>query len=164
MKLLRFIAVVLFASAAPLCTRAIAEPLDKAACLNLEVAQKRLLTREMQTALEQGPDWVKDHLETKEIEKVREFLEVEEMIKFRCRGGGVVRSTANTATSPGTADMPPLPDRKPASPQSAVAAGDDTPLPDRKPGSQSSSTADAKPSQTVADSDKTPASKVKATR
>ena len=41
----------------------------------------------MQAALERGPDWVKDHLNDLEIERVREFLRVEEMIKFRCRTG-----------------------------------------------------------------------------
>lgn len=167
MPLLRFIAVALFTSVAAV--GAMAEPLDKAACLNLQLAQKRLLTREMQAALDQGPDWVKNHLETAEIEKVREFLEIEEMIKFRCRGGGVPKPTVNAATNatttPGDADAVPLPDRKPALPPSAVATGEgNTPLPERKPDSQSSATADAKPSQTVADSDKTAPSKTKATR
>lgn len=166
MKLLRFNAVAIFAlvTAAPLGASVLAEPLDKEACLNLQVAQKRLLTREMQAALDQGPDWVKSHLETNEIEKVREFLEIEEMIKFRCRGGGVDRSTVNAATTFGDADTPPLPDRKPPPPPSVVAAGEDAPLPDRKPGGPSSAAADAKPSQTVADSAKTPPSKTKATR
>ena len=71
----------------PLAARAFAEPLDKDACANLQLEQKKLLTPAMQAALERGPDWVKDHLNDQEIEKVRDFLEVEEMIKFRCRTG-----------------------------------------------------------------------------
>ena len=87
--LLRFIAVAFLASssAVPLAARAFAEPLDKDACANLQLEQKKLLTPAMQAALERGPDWVKDHLNDQEIEKVRDFLEVEEMIKFRCRTG-----------------------------------------------------------------------------
>jgi hypothetical protein len=116
----------------------------------------------MQAALDHGPDWVKDHLDSAEIEKVRAFLDVEAMIEFRCRGGGV--TTSETAAT-GDPDIPPLPDRKPSPPPSAVAAGDpDTPLPDRKPGSAQPPAADLSASQTVADSDKTAPPKTKATR
>ena len=52
---------------------AIAEPLDKESCANLQVERKKLLTREMQAALEHGPDWVKDHLDDESIGKVRQF-------------------------------------------------------------------------------------------
>jgi hypothetical protein len=146
MPLLRFIAVALVtsSSALPLGASAVAEPLDKQACLNLQGERKKLLTREMQAALEHGPDWVKDHLNTGEIETVRQFLAIEEMIEFRCRGGGVAKPIESAATSPTDPDTVPLPDRKPTPPPSA--------------------TADAKPSQTIADSDKTAPSKMKATR
>jgi len=142
MPLLRFIAVALFASAMPLAV--IAEPLDKAACLNLQVAQKRLLTREMQAALDHGPDWVKKHLDTGDIEKVREFLEIEEMIKFRCRTG--------------------VPKPSPPAPPPAPVSAEGVPLPDRNPNRGATAAVDAKPSQTVADSDKTAPSKTQATR
>ena len=163
MPLLRFIAVTLVTAgiAAPFC--AVAEPLDKESCLKLEGERRKLLTREMQAALDHGPDWVKDHLDTAEIEKVREFLDVEAMIEFRCRGGGVTKSSETAAT--GDPDIPPLPDRKPTPPPSAVAAGDpDTPLPDRNPNAAAPATVDLNASQTVADSDKTAPPKMKATR
>jgi hypothetical protein len=97
----------------------------------------------MQAALDQGPDWVKHHLNDDAIGKVRHFLTVEEEIQFRCRGGGVAKVTAKPAeTGPG--DAVPLPERKPTLP---TAESDDT-----------------KPSQAVADSDKTPPGKSKATR
>ena len=35
-----------------------AEPLDKESCANLQIERKKLLTRDMQAALDQGPDWV----------------------------------------------------------------------------------------------------------
>ena len=163
MPLLRFIAVALVAAstAAPFC--AVAEPLDKESCLKLQGERRKLLTREMQAALDHGPDWVKDHLDTAEIEKVRAFLDIEAMIEFRCRGGGVTKPSETAAT--GDPDIPPLPDRKPTPPPSAVAeSGPDTPLPDRNPNSAAPATANVNASQTVADSDKTAPPKTKATR
>ena len=126
-------------------TAASAEPLDKDACANLQVERNRLLNRDMQAALDQGPDWVKHHLNDEAIDRVKHFLSVEEQIQFRCRGGGVAKVPAKSAeTPPGEAATVPLPDRKPTVP---AAASDD-----------------GKPSQAVADSDKTPPGKSKATR
>ena len=124
---------------------AVAEPLDKESCGNLQVERSKLLTRDMQAALDQGPDWVKNHLNDEAIDRVRHFLSVEEQIQFRCRGGGVPKVPAkSTDTTPQEAATVPLPDRKPTSP--AAESGD------------------GKPSQAVADSDKTPPGKSKATR
>ena len=146
MPLLRFIAVVLLTSslAMALGLSARAEPLDKESCVGLQSERNKLLTREMQAALDRGPDWVKNHLNPEELDQVRQFLLVEEKIEFRCRGGGVAKPTVNPTETPINADDVPLPDRKPAPPPST--------------------TADAKPSQTLADSDKTAPSKTKATR
>jgi hypothetical protein len=143
---LRFIAVALLASslAALLAARAAAEPLDKAACANLQLEQKKLLTPAMQAALERGPDWVKDHLNDQDIERVREFLEVEEMIKFRCRTG--------------------VPKPKPPAPPPAPVSAEGVPVPDRNPNREATAAVDAKPSQTVADSDKPSPSKAKVTQ
>ncbi len=162
MPMLRFIAVVLVAASFALPrASAVAAPLDKEACLNLQGERAKLLTPEMKAALDRGPDWVKDHLDSPDLEKVREFLAVEEKIEFRCRGGGVDKP----APSPAAAETVPLPDRKPDTSSSAVAAGAPDAAPaDNKTGSAPSSTADVKPSQTVADSDKTAPSKTKATR
>ena len=123
---------------------AVAEPLDKNSCANLQVERSKLLTRDMQAALDQGPDWVKTHLNDAEIEKVRRFLSVEEQIQFRCRGGGVAKAPEkSTEASREVAPTVPLPDRKPT----PAAEGDE-----------------GKSSQAVADSDKTPPGKSKATR
>ena len=175
MPLLRFIAMALLTGtlAALPGGRVSAEPLEREACLKLQADRARLFTREMKVALERGPDWVKDHLNTGEIEKVREFLAIEEMIEFRCRGGGVSKQTA----TPASGDAVPLPDRKPDPPQGTALGSADTPqpsanpagsadipLPDRKPGSATPPMADVEPSQALADSDKTAPAKTKATR
>jgi hypothetical protein len=164
MPLLRCIAVALVAVSMTVWfgVTAMSEPLDRDACLKLQGERQKLLTREMQAALDRGPDWVKDHLDPADIEKVRKFLDVEAMIEFRCRNGGVVKPSETAATN--DSDVAPLPDRKPA-PPSDVAAGDSgTPLPERKPGSSPPASADVSASQTVADSDKTAPPKTKATR
>jgi hypothetical protein len=124
---------------------AIAEPLDKEACANLQIERKKLLTRDMQAALDQGPDWVKDHLNDEAIGRVRRFLSVEEQIQFRCRGGGVAKVPAKSTD---------------AAPENTATV----PLPDRKPTMPAADSGDGKPSQAVADSDKTPPGKSKATR
>lgn len=173
MPLLRFIAVALLAAspAVPFCTAA-AGPLDKTVCADLENERQKLLTAKMRAALEQGPDWVKDNLNPEDIEKVRQFLLVEEKLMFRCRdGGGVARALQQALTNP---DGVSLPDRKPTPPDTVAAAapaapaetGDEmgVPLPDRNPNAARTTAANVTSSQTVADSDKTAPSNAKATR
>jgi hypothetical protein len=144
--------LAVFMVAASFCgcaTLAAAEPLDKESCAKLQIERKKLLTPEMKRALEHGPDWVKDHLNDESINKVRRFLSVEEQIVFRCRGGGVAKVPAKATETPpedaGDTATVPLPDRNPTRP--AAAQSDD-----------------GKPSQALADSDKTPPGKSKATR
>jgi hypothetical protein len=166
MSLLRLIAVMPLAAcaAASLSVSAPAGPFDKEACDKLKVEQKKLLTRDVQEALSRGPDWVKAHLDSDKIEQVRQYLTVEESVMFRCRTGGI-----KIVWPP----LPPLPDRKPPMPVVAAAPADSTapatittaetgtPLPDRKPVLDAA--AETRPSQTVADSDKTAPSETKAT-
>lgn len=70
---------------------AVAEPLDKESCAKLQIERKQLFNADMKAALNEGPDWVKKHLNVEAIGRVRRFLQVEELIQFRCRGGGVAR-------------------------------------------------------------------------
>jgi hypothetical protein len=149
MPLLRLIAVALLVSGSAVAfgLSARAEPLDKQSCASLQVERNKLLTRDMQAALDRGPDWVKNHLNDQELAQVRRFLGVEADIEFRCRGGGVAKAAGAPAQgdqAPTSAEVVPLPDRKPAPPTETAS--------------------DAKPSQTLADSAKTPPSKAKATR
>jgi hypothetical protein len=146
------LAGLVFAAALLAGAVAIAEPLDKESCANLQIERKKLLTRDMQAALDQGPDWVKDHLNDEAIDRVRHFLSVEEQIQFRCRGGGVVKVPAKSD------------DAAPEKATTAPENGKTMPLPDRKPTMPAAESGDGKPSQAVADSDKTPPGKSKATR
>ena len=132
--------LVLVAAVSPLAAiSVVGEPLDKDSCAGLQAQRRQLLTKEMQAALDQGPDWVKTHLNETEIEQVRRFLSIEEQIEFRCRGGGIAKAKA-----PPPAGEVPLPDRKPTPPASPAPS--------------------ANPSQALADQDKTAPAKPKATR
>lgn len=152
---------LLIAGAAPLIVPAArAEPLDKQSCANLQNQRKQLFNADMQAALDQGPDWVKKHLTDEAIERVRHFLDVEEQIQFRCRGGGVDKPVAKPIdTKPTDAKAT---DAK--SPDGTAADAPSVPLPDRKPTPPTKADANGSPSQAVADSDKTPPGKSKATR
>ncbi len=153
------IAVLVSVAASVIASVAAAEPLDKQSCASLQSERTRLLNTDMQAALDQGPDWVKKHLTEEAIGRVRHFLSVEEQIQFRCRGGGVARSEAKPT------DAKPA-DAKPADaePANATDANATVPLPDRKPAPPSAARDDGKPSQALANSDKTPPGKAKATR
>ena len=152
---------VLIAGAAPLIgPGALAEPLDRESCAGLQSERKQLFNADMQAALDQGPDWVKKHLTDEAIERVRRFLDVEEQIQFRCRGGGVDKAVAKPTNAKAT-DAKPT-DAKATDGTAADAAS--VPLPDRKPTPPSKADANGNPSQALADSDKTRPGKPKATR
>lgn len=134
------------------------KPLYREECAKLKIERIKLLTKDMQAALARGPDWVKDHLNKDKIEHVRHFLQVEENLAFRCRGGGIAKVKPPAM---------PLPDRKPDAPVMASAedeAGQTIGLPLRKPELPSSAASEVKASQTLADSDKTAPAGARATQ
>lgn len=111
---LRLIAMALLVASAPapFGLGARAEPLEREECKELKAQQRSLLTPDVKAALTRGPDWVKEHLyEMDHIEKVRQYLSVEEKVAFRCRTNGVRIPKPMP---------PPLPDRKPPVPTYVV--------------------------------------------
>jgi hypothetical protein len=121
------LAIVISVAAPFACAVAVAEPLDKESCANLQAERKKLFNRDMQAALDQGPDWVKGHLNDEAIDKVRRFLSVDEQIRFRCRGGGAAKpaekSTGSVPQGSQNATTVPLPERKPTPPQPQAVTG-----------------------------------------
>jgi len=101
-------ALLVASAATPFGLGARAEPLEREECKELQTQKRSLLTPDVKAALTRGPDWVKEHLYDQDhIEKVREYLSVEEKVAFRCRTNGV------RVPKP----LPPsLPDRKPPVP------------------------------------------------
>lgn len=97
-----------------------AEPLEADACKTLKAEKKTLLTATVEAALKRGPDWVKDNLHDQDkIEQVRQYLQVEEKVAFRCRTNGV------RIPKP---EPPSLPDRKPKVPTFILAGVEATSL------------------------------------
>jgi hypothetical protein len=152
----RLIAFALVASfpVALLATDVASEPLERDECKTLEAEKQTLLTAELRAALARGPDWVKDHLHSAdEIEKVRQYLQVEEKVAFRCRTDGVRVPKPKPV---------PLPDRKPEPPLQ-VAEGEPNKvlagaasislLPLRKPSLSSPAAEDATPEQEAGDAE-----------
>lgn len=190
MPSLRLIAIALLAAsaAALFSLGARAEPLDRDLCKSLEAEKRTLLTSEIKAALERGPDWVKDHLHSAEdIEKVRQYLLIEEKVAFRCRTDGVVVPKPMPPPLPdpkppvpiftaegqkvlaGAAAMSFLPVRKPSASEPEAlqaAAAEQEPAGDADDVATSGDTNEPEPgpSQTVADSDKTAPSETKATQ
>lgn len=86
---------------------AVALPLDKEACEELKAEHDAKLTPEIKEALEHGPDWVKANLDTAKLDKVRDYLLVEERLEFQCRKGRYIKKYW---------DIVPLPIRRPEPP------------------------------------------------
>ena len=113
----RLIAVALLATSAAALfgTATRAEPLEREECKALQSQKQALLTAGVKAALNRGPDWVKEHLHNEEeIEKVRQYLLVEEKVAFRCRTDGVRIPKPKP---------PPVPERKPPIPTYVVESG-----------------------------------------
>ncbi len=113
--LLRLIAIGLLATCGSALSihAAYAAPLHPDACKALEAQRQAVFTGDIKSALERGPDWVKDHLHSPgQIEMVRQYLVIEEKLKFRCRTDGVVMPKPRQV---------PLPDRKPPVPLHQIA-------------------------------------------
>jgi hypothetical protein len=86
---------------------AVALPLDEEACEELKAEHDAKLTPEIKEALEHGPDWVKTNLDTAKLDKVRDYLLVEERLEFQCRKGRYIKKYW---------DIVPLPIRRPEPP------------------------------------------------
>lgn len=80
-----------------------AEMLDEPACNALKNEQERLAAEGLKTEMLHGPDWAKANLPASRLEQIKQLMEVEEKIAFRC-------------------PLPPPP--KPVAPAAASADGD----------------------------------------
>lgn len=81
-------------------------------CQELQAKKQTLSFPELLKALEAGPEWAQANLKPEDIEKLREWLSVEERLLFQCRGEAR-RRPATAAAGP---QDTPLPVRKPMLP------------------------------------------------
>lgn len=76
--------VALLGGAAAL-SQARASPLDADTCNKLTVEHGTLENAGVEQSMAKGPEWAKANLPPEKIEQVRRFIELEELIQFRCR-------------------------------------------------------------------------------
>jgi hypothetical protein len=66
-------------------TQARATPLDTETCNKLMVEHETLENAGVEQSLAKGPEWAKANLSPDKIEQIRRFIELEELVQFRCR-------------------------------------------------------------------------------
>ena len=81
----RFAAWALFLSApAFLPVSALAAPLDKNACAKLAQDLQNLKALDVDKLMERGPAWAAGHLSAGDLALVRQYIDLDEQMKFRC--------------------------------------------------------------------------------
>jgi hypothetical protein len=83
---------VLVASVAAL-TQARAAPLDAETCAKLETEHNDLEGAGVVKDMEKGPDWAKANLGLEKLQRIQRFIELEELLMFRCRSRAIVHLT-----------------------------------------------------------------------
>ncbi len=70
----------LFALPAP----SIAAPLDKDSCAKLTQDMQNMKMLEVDKLMEKGPSWAASHLASADLSLVRQYIDLDEQLKFRC--------------------------------------------------------------------------------
>jgi hypothetical protein len=89
---LPLLAAALVASVAAL-TQARAAPLDAEACAKLQTEHTDLERGGIEKDMEKGPEWAKANLGLDKMQRVQRFIELEELLMFRCRTRAIVHLT-----------------------------------------------------------------------
>lgn len=97
---------VLFAGVGVLLTLAgpaAADRLDAQACDALHAEQGKLVDAGTRNDMKQGPEWAKSNLPPARLARIRQLIEVEEQIAFRCQAPRAAAAAAK-ATAPAAAE------------------------------------------------------------
>lgn len=65
-----------------------ASPLDKAACAKIALDLQNLKALDVDKLMANGPAWAADHLTAADIAVVRQYIDLDEQLKFRCMAPG----------------------------------------------------------------------------
>jgi hypothetical protein len=79
---LAFAAVLAVLAFLPL--EAIAAPLDKNACAKLAVDMQNMKSLDIDKLMEKGPSWAASHLPAAELSLIRQYIDLDEQMRFRC--------------------------------------------------------------------------------
>jgi hypothetical protein len=74
----------LFALPAP----SVAAPLDKDSCAKLTQDMQNMKMLEVGKLMEKGPSWAASHLTPADLSLVRQYIDLDEQLKFRCSAPG----------------------------------------------------------------------------
>jgi hypothetical protein len=87
---IRLVAVCGIAAGAPALAPGHAEaaPLDKAACARLAQDIQNIKALDVDKLMENGPAWAVSHLSTADLALVRQYIDLDEEMKFRCSAPG----------------------------------------------------------------------------
>ena len=69
-------------------TVADASPLDKAACAKIALDLQNLRALDVDKLMANGPAWAADHLSAADLAVVRQYIDLDEQMKFRCTAPG----------------------------------------------------------------------------
>ena len=89
---LPFLLAALVASAGAL-TQARATPLDAETCAKHQTEHGELERAGVEKDMEKGPGWAKANLGLEKMQRVQRFIELEELLLFRCRSRAIVHLT-----------------------------------------------------------------------
>ena len=70
-----------------------AAPLDTETCAKLQSEHTDLERAGVERDMEKGPDWAKANLGVEKLQRVQRFIELEELLMFRCRTRSIVHLT-----------------------------------------------------------------------
>jgi len=100
---------------------AAATPLDKAACAKLAQDIQAMKALDLDRLMERGPNWAAANLSASDLDLVRQYIELDEQMKFRCMAPSSlvqlknleeededgVKPQAGPDTTPAAADVKP---------------------------------------------------------
>lgn len=66
----------------------IAVPLDKDSCAKLTQDMQNMKMLEVDKLMEKGPSWATSHLTSADLSLVRQYIDLDEQLKFRCSAPG----------------------------------------------------------------------------
>jgi hypothetical protein len=130
-----------------------AAPLDADTCAKLEGEQEQLEGLGVEKEMAKGPAWAKANLAPEKLAQVRRFIELEELILFRCRRKSLVTlppepeaAAGGDQTEQDKQEKPETGNDKEAAPAAGPpAAKTKTPAPAAKPAAKQKAEADKAP-------------------
>jgi hypothetical protein len=89
-RALRLAVPALAFGAIALCPALEAAPLDKNACARLSQDLQDLKSLDVDKLMEKGPNWAAANLSASDLGLVRDYIDLDEQIKFRCQPPGAL--------------------------------------------------------------------------